>query len=91
MADVIVKMKVMPTGVDIDLDKLAKSCEEIINAAGGKVHKKEQEEVAFGLKAIVFIFLGDEKQINIDEIEAKLKEIKDVSTVDILDVRRAFG
>lgn len=91
MADVIVKLKVMPTGPDVELDKLAGICKAKIEEAGGMVHKTEQEEVAFGLKALVFVFLGDEKKINIDRIEASLKEIPEVSTIDIIDVRRAFG
>ena len=91
MADVIVKLKVMPTGTEVDLDKLAKSCEEIIKAAGGSVHKKEQEPVAFGLKALTFLFIGDEKEMKIDPIEEKIKNLPEVSTVDIIDVRRAFG
>ena len=81
----------MPTGPDVDMDKLSEACKEKITEAGGMVHKTEQEEVAFGLKALIFTFLGDEKKINVDRIEASLKELQDVSSVDIIDVRRAFG
>jgi len=91
MADVIVKLKIMPKGPDVNLDELAKAAKEKIEAAGGMVHKTEQEEVAFGLKALIFVFLGDEKKINIDRIEASLKELDEVSTIDVIDVRRAFG
>ena len=91
MADVIVKLKVMPVGVDVDLDKLSEACKAKIEEKGGMVHKAEQEEVAFGLKSITFTFLGDEKKINVDEIEASLKELPELSTMDVIDVRRAFG
>jgi len=91
MADVVVKIKIMPTGTDINLENLSKLCKEKIEQHGGMVHKMEQEEVAFGLKALVFTFLADEKKINTDKLEADLRELPDVSSVDIIDVRRAFG
>lgn len=81
----------MPTGTDVDLDRLTETCKAKIEEKGGMVHKTEKEEVAFGLKALVFVFLGDEKKINVDEIEASLKELPEISTIDIIDVRRAFG
>lgn len=91
MADVVVKLKIMPLGPNINLESLSNQSKEIIENEGGMVHKTELEDVAFGLKAIIFTFLGDEKKINLDKIEAKLKKLKDVSSVDIIDVRRAFG
>jgi len=91
MADVIVKLKIMPTGVDIDLDALASTCKEKITSAGGMVHKIETEDVAFGLKAIIITFLGDEKKINTEKIEADINSLPEVSSTDIVDVRRAFG
>ena len=92
MADVIVKIKVMPSNPDVDLQKIQKSCEVEIKKFGSKViHSVKQEPVAFGLKALVIIFLIDEKISNMDVLEAAIKKIHDVQSAEIIDVRRALG
>lgn len=92
MADVIIKLRVMPDGVDVNLNKLIEECKAKIAEFGIKVfHSVKEEPVAFGLKALDFIFLIDEKNSNTDILEAKIKEIKGVQSTQILDVRRAVG
>jgi elongation factor 1-beta len=91
MADVIIKLRIMPTGPEVDLVKIREACEQKIKAVGGMVHKVTEEPVAFGLKSIVFVFLLDEKSANTDKMEAELKQVPDVQSTEIIDVRRAFG
>jgi translation elongation factor aEF-1 beta len=92
MADVIIKLKVMPAGLEVDLNVLQKACETKIRKFGAKViHSVNQEHVAFGLKALVFVFLLDEANSNIDILEANIKELKDAQSVQVIDVRRAIG
>lgn len=92
MADVIVKLKIMPDNPSVDLIKIQKSAEAEIKNFGSKhIHSVTQEPIAFGLKAVVIVFLLDEKISNLDALEAKIKAIKDVNSVEVVDVRRAFG
>jgi len=91
MGDVIIKLRVMPTGPEVDLVKIREVCEQKIKAFGGMVHKVTEEPVAFGLKSIVFVFLLDEKSANTDKMEAELKQVPDVQSTEIVDVRKAFG
>ncbi|MEM4247925.1 MAG: elongation factor 1-beta [Candidatus Nanoarchaeia archaeon] len=91
MGDVVIKLKVMPIGPEADLSKIKEACEQKIKAAGGIVHKTSEEPVAFGLKSIVFVFLLDEKSANTDKLEAELRQIPDVQSTEIVDVRKAFG
>jgi elongation factor 1-beta len=92
MADVIVKLKVMPSDPGADLLKIQKACEVEIKKFGAKViHSVKQEPVAFGLKAVVIIFLIDEKISNMDVLEAAIKKIHEVQSAEIIDVRRALG
>ncbi len=91
MGDVIIKLRVMPTGPEVDLVKIREACEQKIKAIGGMVHKVTEEPVAFGLKSIVFVFLLDEKSANTDKMEEELRQVPDVQSTEIVDVRKAFG
>lgn len=92
MADVIVKLKIMPVSIEVDLDRLTKDCREKIQAFGGIFHKAEKVPIAFGLSALEVIFLVDEQEgSDLEKLEENLKQISEISTVDVIDVRRALG
>jgi len=91
MAEVIVKLKVMPISPEVDLKKLEEFCRVKIADSKAKLHSVTTENVAFGLRALVFVIFGDENALNLDVLEAAIKESKDVSTTDVIDVRRAVG
>ena len=84
------KVKIMPESVETDLKKLKKEVEIIVNSLGAKIHSTEEEEIAFGLKAI-FIKMAWPEEKSTDIIENKLIEIENVSSVKLEDYRRAFG
>ena len=50
----------------------------------------EEEPIAFGLKAIILSFAWND-EIDTEVLEAHLAKIEHVSSVEILDVRKAFG
>ena len=92
MADVIIKLKIMPTDPSSDLAKIQKESEVKIKAFGAKlIHSVSQEPVAFGLKAVVIVFLIDEQKSDMDALEAQIKSITGVNSAEVIDVRRAFG
>jgi len=92
MAYVMVQLRVMPTGTDVDLEKLKAECKKKIEAFGIKAfHSVKDEPIAFGLKAIDFTFMMDEKQSNTDKLEADIRQVEGVNSAEILDVRRALG
>lgn len=91
MANVIIKLKVLPKLVETDFDKLIKDCTKLIKAFGGHVHKTEKEPIAFGMYALIIIFIMDENIGATDKLEAQITALKEVSSVDVADVRRAFG
>ncbi|MEM2874353.1 MAG: elongation factor 1-beta, partial [Candidatus Nanoarchaeia archaeon] len=91
-ADIIVRLKIMPSDPSADLTKIEKACEDKIKAFGAKqIHSIAEEPVAFGLKAIIITFLLDEAKSNLDELENQLKQILNVSSAEVIDVRRAIG
>jgi len=92
MASVIIKLRIMPESPEIDLTALTEACKVKVAEFGiQNFHSVKEEPVAFGLKALDFIFLVDEKNSNTDVLEEKVREVKGVQSTQILDVRRAIG
>ena len=92
MAKVIITLKIMPDSPDVDLVSLEKEVvHKIIKFVGETEMKKEIEPVAFGLKAIKIIFVADESKGNLDKLEDQIREMDEVNSVEIIDVRRAIG
>jgi len=83
MGHVIVQYKILP-------DK-PENFEELKKALAGLAPEKmEEEPIAFGLKAIIFIkFVGDSPGAE-EELEAKVRALKHVETVETLSVTRSL-
>ena len=90
MADVVVTLKIMPESPESDLDSISSKATEIINSYG-EVGKKEIVPVAFGLNAINLIFVMDESKGSTDELEQKVRDLDEVNSAEVTDVRRAVG
>jgi len=91
MAIVIIKLKVMPAAVETDLKAVEEACKGRIEAFGGKFYKSEIKPIAFGLNALEIIFTMEESIGSTEPLEHSITEIEDVQSVDVIDVRRAFG
>ncbi len=89
MAQAIVQIKIMPESPASDLDKIEGEAEKLI-LAGTKQIKKEREPIAFGLNAIKILFTWDESS-STDDLLDKIRDIKEVSSAEIIDFRRAIG
>ena len=85
-----IKIKLMPSSPDVNLEEIQEKAKEAIIEKGGEKPSLKIEPVAFGLNAIIINFALDESK-SIDDIENPLKEIKGVSSTEIIDFRRAFG
>lgn len=90
MGTALIKIKIMPSSPDVDLEAIKEKAKEVIESNQGKPTSFEEEPVAFGLKAVIVGFSLDES-IELEVIEEKLKKIEDVSSVLVIDMRRAFG
>jgi elongation factor 1-beta len=85
-----VKIRIMPTSPEVDLEKLKKTSRVIIERMGGKNLKFEEEPIAFGLRAIIAFFAWPE-ELELESLERFLNKIEEVSSVQTIDMRRAFG
>lgn len=81
----------MPESPDINLSELKEKVEKEIKAYGSEVGKVEEDPIAFGLIALKLYFIMDESRGSTDALEEKIKKIKGVNSVDVIDVRRAVG
>lgn len=86
-----IRFKIMPKSPDTDLEKLKQSIKEKIESfESGVFNDIKEEPIAFGLKALIVTFALSEEQ-EVDEVENAVKEIESVSSIELIDYRRAIG
>ena len=85
-----IKIKIMPSSPDVNLEEIKKQARKIIEKNEGKNISFTEEPIAFGLKAIIAFFGLDESK-ELEPTENNLRKIKNVSSAEVIDMRRAFG
>jgi translation elongation factor aEF-1 beta len=90
MAEVLIKIKVMPEDAETDIKKLLEACDKKATEQGATIAQHEIQPIAFGLNALILIIISEEKK-GITGLEEALESIPDVSTIEVQDVRRAIG
>ncbi len=88
MARVLLIAKVMPTGTEVDLDKVAKKIEGVLKD-GIKLEKYAKEPLAFGLYFINAEFTLDDKEGQMDSLENTINSVEGVSSFEVLGMSRA--
>jgi elongation factor 1-beta len=92
MAKVVVTLKIMPTSPEVNLDDLNVKINEKIDAFAGECEKKLTiEPIAFGLKALIIMFVMDEAKGSTEFLETELDAFEKINSVEVTDVRRAIG
>ena len=92
MADVLVTLRIMPTGVDVNLDTVfTEAKKKIVSFSGMDNMRKEVKPVAFGLKSLDITYVMDEKKGSTYALEADLSKVEGVESVEVTDVRRSIG
>jgi len=90
MGFVAVQIKLMPDSPSADLKEIEQKAEKIITSLHKTLIKVEEQPIAFGLKAILLSFAWND-EIETEKLEAELSKIEHVSSVETLDIRKAFG
>jgi len=85
MAEVIATFRVMPTGVDVDLDALEAKIKKLI-----KADRIKREPIAFGLVALNVTKIIPDAGGELAAIEEKLKKLDGVSGVEVTDLTRTL-
>lgn len=85
-----IKIKIMPTSPEVDLETIKSSAQKYIENKGGRNSKFDEEPIAFGLKAIIAYFEWPEEK-ELEEVEEGLKKLENVASIQIIDMRRLLG
>ena len=85
--NVVAKLKIMPEGVDTDLEAVKEQLEKIAGSKA-KIHSSQIKPIAFGLNALEVNILFNDKQGGFEEVENKIRKIAGVGEVETLDVNR---
>ena len=90
MGTALITLKLMPSSPEVNLEEIKEKVKPLIEKGLGKNPRFEEEPIAFGLKAIKVFFELDET-IELEPIEESLGKIENVNSVQVIDMRRAFG
>ena len=71
MGIALIKIKIMPTSPEVNLEEIKDKAKEVIEANKGEKPTFEEEPIAFGLKAVIAGFSLDE-QYELNSIEEAL-------------------
>ncbi len=81
------KIRIMPESLKSNLNLIEKKAKSIVIEEKGRIVKVNIEPVAFGLKAII-IQLTRREDLDQDPLMDKLQAIENISSAEIIDVRR---
>ncbi len=90
MGTVAVKIKIMPDSPETDIKEIEGKVKETLNKAGSGNPQIEIQPIAFGLKALIVLF-GWPEEKELEKLEEKMRKMKGVGSVEVIDMRRAIG
>ncbi|MGC9133098.1 MAG: elongation factor 1-beta [Nanopusillaceae archaeon] len=89
MVYVVITLKISPTDIDVNLEKINEEVKEKIKEFGGQYVSHEIQPIAFGLNALIVKFLYPDKEFNEEELIEKINNIEGVNNSEVISVSLA--
>ncbi|NVM28624.1 MAG: elongation factor 1-beta [Candidatus Helarchaeota archaeon] len=87
MADVVVQLKVLPVGIEVDLNRLQDQIKDVL-PGNARVYKIIEEPIAYGLKCLKVTVIIPDAEGGTDPVEKAISSINEVSRVEVELVSR---
>ena len=85
MGDVAITYKVMPTGLEVDLDELKTNLEKGLGEIC-RVNSIEKRPLAFGLNALIVQVIMKDGEGVVDRLEDLIRNVPGVQNADVEDM-----
>ncbi|MBW6451124.1 MAG: elongation factor 1-beta [DPANN group archaeon] len=79
MGKVATTFKIMPTSPEVDMNNLISKVSEIMKIQDSKI-----EPIAFGLNSLTVMFVTEDSDGGIGELEDKINQIEEISDVELV-------
>jgi|YelNatPaOPRAMG01_1025707.scaffolds.fasta_scaffold00131_65 elongation factor 1-beta len=88
MAKVLVKLRIFPESVDLDLKELTRHISERL-PENSKIEGFREEPIAFGLNALILLVSMPDEEGIMNKVEEAIRATQGVSEIQIMSVSRA--